>query len=286
MPEEPTPAVRRWQISQTLQKLREDAGFTAEQAINALGKWSPATLSRIENGLREVKAHEVEQLLDIYHVTDENLRQWLIQLASVPRERGWTRDIRKHLPKGFLRFFDWECALIAYRQFETLLIPGLLQTREYAHALITGITPDLTPDEIERRVVARIARQQILSRPEPPRLHIILDAGVLERPVGSARIMRTQLHRLVEAAHEPNITIQILPKSVGSSPALEGPFSILTMPDPIPEIGYTESPGSSAYFEDCDNVQNCALRFGILAEQAQPQATSVKLITDTANAYD
>ena len=132
--------------------------------------------------------------------------------------------------------------LTAYRQFETLLVPGLLQTAEYARALVTGIHLDLAEDEVERRVAARLTRQQTLTRTAPPDLHVILDAGVLERPVGAPLVMRNQLRRLAESADAPTITIQVLPKSVGASPALEGPFSILTLPDPMPDVGYSEGP--------------------------------------------
>jgi hypothetical protein len=282
-------AVRRWQLAETLRKLREDAHLTHDQVIAQLrkgqGKWSRPKLSKIENREQGVKPREVEQLLDIYGTTDK-VRAWLVDLASTPRERGWAFDIRKHLPEELHRFVDWETALVACRQFETLLVPGLLQTQEYARALITGITPSLTEDEVEGRVMARITRQQILSRRVPPHLHVILDAGVLERPVGAPSVMRNQLRRLVEVAESPHITIQVLPKSVGASPALEGPFSILTLPEPIPDMGYAEGPSRPVYFDDRDDVREWTLRFGMLTEQALPQAKSVKVITAAAKGYE
>jgi hypothetical protein len=218
-------------------------------------------------------------------VTDQSLRDWLLELASAPRERGLALDIRKHLPEEFHRFLDWEAALVAYRQFETLLVPGLLQTAEYATALISGINPHLTEEEVQRRVMARMARQQVLARGTPPRLHVILDAGVLERPVGTPRIMRDQLRRLADAIDAPNVTIQILPKEAGASPALEGPFSILTLPDPIPDIGCAECPGRVSYFEEREDVRKLTLRFGMLTEQALSQRASAKLISDAAKSY-
>jgi len=175
---------------------------------------------------------------------------------------------------------------VASRQFETLLVPGLLQTAEYARTLVTGIHPGLAEDEVERRVAARITRQQILTRTTPPHLHVILDAGVLERPVGTPLVMRNQLRRLAEATDTSNITIQVLPKSVGASPALEGSFSILTLPDPIPDVGYFEGPGRAVYIEDRDDVRAYTLRFGILTEQSLSQADSVALITEVAKGYE
>lgn len=283
-------AVRRWQLTETLRQLREQAGLTHDQTIAKLresgGKWSRPKLSRIENREQGVRAREVEQLLDVYGVTDQSLRDGLLELASAPRERGLAFDIRKHVPEEFHRFLDWEAALVAYRQFETLLVPGLLQTADYASALISGINPHLTDDEVQRRVMARLARQQILSRTNPPSLHLILDAGVLERPVGAPRIMRDQLRRLAEAIDVPNVTIQILPKEVGASPALEGPFSILSLPEPIPDIGYAEGSPRPVYFEDRDSVRKYVLRFGTLTEQAHSQKRSAKLIADMAKSYD
>jgi transcriptional regulator with XRE-family HTH domain len=277
-------------LTETLRELREQAGLTHDQTIAKLresgGKWSRPKLSRIENREQGVRTREVEQLLDVYGVSDQSLRDWLLELASAPRERGVTFDIRRHLPEEFHRFLDWEAALVAYRQFETLLVPGLLQTGEYARALISGIRPDLTEDEVERRVMARLTRQQILSRATPPSLHIILDAGLLERPVGGPKVMRKQLRRLAEAVDASNITVQVLPKSVGASPALEGPFSILTLPEPVPDIGYAEGSPRLVYFEDRDSVRKYVLRFGILTEQALSQAESMKLITETAESYE
>ena len=281
--------LRRWQLGETLRQLREEASLTHDQVVAALrggtDKWSRPKLSRIENREQGVRPREVERLLDLYRVADPDLRSTLIALASASRDRGWVVDIRKSLPQEFYRFLDWESALVASRQFQTLLVPGLLQTPDYARALITGINPGLAQNEVERRVAARIARQQILTRDTPPQLHVILDEGVLERPVKSPHVMRTQLRRLAETAEAPNIVVQVLPKSVGASPALEGPFSVLTPPEPMPDIGYSEGAGRAVYVEDRDAVRAFTLRFGILSEQALPPAESVQMITDTAEKY-
>jgi transcriptional regulator with XRE-family HTH domain len=283
-------AVRRWQLAETLRKLREEAQLTHDQVIAELrtgqGKWSRPKLSRIENREQVVKPRELEQLLAVYGATDPALQEWLAELAGTSRQRGWVRDIRKHLPEEFHRFLDWESALVARRQFETLLVPGLLQTAAYARALISGINPHLTEEEVEQRVMARMTRQQILSRATPPHLHVIIDAGVLERPVGGPQVIRKQFRHLAETADESHVTVQVLPKSMGASPALEGPFSILTLPEPIPDIGYAEGPSHTAYIEDRDEVRAYILRFGILTEQSLSQAESVKLITEAAQGYE
>ena len=143
-----------------------------------------------------------------------------------------------------------------------MVIPGLLQTPYYTRALINGSNPGIAFDVVERRVLARMARQQVLLRPNPLQLHVILDESILERRVGSASVIRGQLHRLLDTAEADHVTLQVLPKSVGATPAVNGPFSILTLPDPIPDFGYTEAPGGAVYIEDRNDVRTCIEKVG------------------------
>jgi transcriptional regulator with XRE-family HTH domain len=282
--------VRRWQLTETLRQLRERSGLTIEQAAEQLraigiGKWSRSKLGRIETREQGVQTREVEQLLDLYQVTDENLRTWLFELARTAHERGYWRAIRKDLPVDFHDFLNVEAALVALRQFETMLVPGLLQTADFFRALVNGASPGRAPDVVERRVIARIARQQVLTRANPLQYHVIMDAAILERPVGNPAIMRNQLRRLIDEAAAAHITLQILPKSAGASPGLDGPFSILTLPDPIPEFGYAEGHGGAVYIEDRAEVQTCILKWGILTERALTHADSIKLIEAALKDY-
>lgn len=282
--------VRRWQLTETLRQLREEAGLTHDQVVAELrkepGKWSRPKLSRIENREQGVKAREVEQLLDIYDLKDRKQRAWLLDLAQTIHQRGWTVRIRKDLPTDFHSLLDLEAALVALRTFETLLVPGLLQTPEYARALINAVNPGLATDEVERRVMARITRQQILARETPPQLHVILEECLFDRQVGKPAVMRQQLHRLRDTAEEPNVTVQVLPKAAGASPALEGPFSILNLPEPMPDIGYAEGPGRAVYIEDRDDVRAYVLRFGILTERSLSQADSLDVISRKVKEYE
>lgn len=281
--------VRRWQLTETLRQLRERAGLTIEDAAQQLqattGKWSRSKLSRIETREQGVRVREVEQLLDLYAVGDLQLRSWLLDLAATAHERGYWHAIRKDLPEDFHDFLNVEAALVALRQFETMLVPGLLQTPDFTRALINGASPGLASDVVERRVLARMARQQVLTRPNPLHFHVILDEAILERPVGTAGVMRAQLHHLIERAHVDNVTLQILPKSAGASPAMDGAFSVLTLPEPIPDFGYAEGPGGAVYIEDRANVRACIVRWGILTERALPQADSLDLIKKAAQSH-
>jgi transcriptional regulator with XRE-family HTH domain len=158
--------VRRWQLTVTLKRLREEKRLTIEQAVNELSakypRWSRPKLSRIESRRQGVKRRDIEQLLDPYEA-DATTRAQLLSLAEAANERGWWLTYRRDLPEDFHPLLSLEVAAIGMRQFETLLVPGLLQTADYARAVISGITPGLSSDEVDRRVAARLARQQILS---------------------------------------------------------------------------------------------------------------------------
>ncbi len=288
-PEQVSSTVRRWQLTEALRRMREEAGLTVEQAATELGKmggrWSRAKISRIENRTQGFKIREIEQLLTLYQA-DARTRATLLDFAESANERGWWVAYRKDIPEELHPFLNLEAALVALRQFETTLVPGLFQTGEYARTLVRTIYPDLSEVELERRVAARLARQQILARERAPQIHVILDQHVLTRPVGGSPVMAAQLRRLVELARSPHITIQVVPASVGAYTGLEGPFAILTLPEPVPDIGYVEGVGGAAYLDSPDDVRSCTLRFGILTGQALSPAQSVNLIAATAKGFE
>ncbi|MGQ0837142.1 helix-turn-helix domain-containing protein [Actinokineospora sp.] len=282
--------VRRWQLTETLRTLREKNDLTMDQAVERLqalgGKWSRSKISRIENREQGVKDYDVERLLDVYGVSDAGVRDWVHGLAARADERGYWLAIRKDLPEDFHGLLNVEAALLARRQLETMVVPGLLQTADYTRALITGANPGMAYEVIERRVLARAARQRVLTRPDPLRYHVILDETVLERPIGTPAVMRGQLSRLVDAAEAEHTTIQVLPKATGASPAVDGSYSILTLPEPIPEVGYTEGPGGAVYIEDRIEVGMCLERWGILTGRAYSPADSLALIRSTGKTYE
>jgi transcriptional regulator with XRE-family HTH domain len=280
--------VRRWQLTVTLKQLREERGLTIEQAVNELSakypRWSRPKLSRIESRRQGVKPRDIEQLLDLYEA-DPTTRDQLLALAEAANERGWWLTYRRDLPEDFHPLLSLEIAAIGMRQFETLLVPGLLQTADYARAVIRGITPGLSGDEVDRRVAARLARQQILSGDRTPEFHIVLDEMILERPIDRPQTMRGQLRRLAEAAESPDVAIQVLPKDLGASPALGGAFLILSLPEPIPDIGYTEGIGGGVYLESVEDVRRCTLRFGTLIERALSPSESADMIAVAADRF-
>ena len=282
--------VRRWQLAAALKEQREQAGITQEQAIDRLvsggARWSRSKLSRVENREHHVKPREVEQLLDAYGVTDAEPREGLMQLAARPRERGWWLSFGE-LPEHWGSMLGLESGLIGLRDFQNQLVHGLLQTTDYARALMMSINPGvLGPAEVERRVALRIARQQILDKDSPPQLHFILDETILQRLVGDRIVMHGQMRKLLAATEKPNVTVQVLPREVGGSPGLEGPFTLLTLPAPIPDLGFTEGPAGALYVEDRDLVRQWTLRFGILTQRALSCQESAELITEAMRSFE
>ncbi len=282
--------VRHWQLAAALKQLREQADLTQDQAVEQLkhgsGKWSRSKLSRVENREHHLKPREVEQLLDVYADADAETRDGLVALAAQSRERVWWEGFGKDLPEKLQPLLSLEAGVVALRDFQSQLVNGLLQTADYARALVTSIHPGrFDAAELERRVAARMARQQLLAKDDPPDLHFILDETILHRLIGDRIVMHDQLRKLAHVAERPNITIQVLPRDVGGSPGLNGPFSIFTLPDPIPDVGYTEGSAGAFYIEERDHVRDWILQFGILTRMALPREESVDLITDAMKGY-
>lgn len=282
--------IRRWQLAVSLRELRDRAGLTVEQAGERLskqpGRWSRSKVSRIENRDQIVKPRELEQMLDIYGVKDKKKREALRDTLESASERGWWVAFKRATPDRMEPYLSMEAAAVSLRSYEPLVMPGLLQTAEYSRALITGIEPGLAADEVERRVALRIARQRILTRQNPVELHVVVDQSVIERPVGRPAVMRTQLRRLAEFAEEPHGTLQILQTSAGPHPGLAGKFTIVSLPDPLPDIAYTDGVGGAIYLENSDLVRDSTMNFGILTRLALPPAKSLDLVRELLKGYE
>jgi hypothetical protein len=191
--------------------------------------------------------------------------------------RIWQRMVASTFPAWFLPFADLEAAAAALFEFEPLAVPGLLQTEDYARAILRAGRPRDSDEEIERHVAARMARQAILGRDRPPLLWVVLDEAVLRRPVGGREVMRAQLARLVAASASPHIVIQVLPFAVGEHAGMGGARVIVRLPSEG-EIVYVEGPGSGQFIGTPEDVAECALRFDLLRATALSPDESVALI--------
>src|SRR6266498_3521731 len=244
-----SPTVLRIILGRQLQTLREKAGMSYEQAADAIYA-SPWTLRRMEKAEVGLKLNYVKSLLMAYGVTDVREIDAFLDLALKPNNPGWGPSYTDSLPPCFRVFPGLEQAASLIRGYEPHCIPGLLQTEDYGRALTLAGYPNSTPEEIDRRVALRLARQQILDRPDPPRLWVVIDEAVLRRPVGGLAVMCAQLARLIDATAQPHITLQVLPFTSGAHPVMYGMFHLLRFPAAeLPDIIYGENLTSAFYLD-------------------------------------
>jgi transcriptional regulator with XRE-family HTH domain len=225
MTSKPSPTLLRRQLGAELRRLREAARRTVADVAAGLG-WSPSKLSRIETASIGISGADLELLVDEYGVGDKD-RSRLLALRGQARQRAWWEAYGDALPDAYETLIGFEAEATAIFTYEAQVVPGLLQTAEYASAVVQadGVYDD--PDVINQRVAVRMARQAALTREPPPRLDVVLDEAVLRRPIGGPDLHRRQLLRLLEAAERPEVAIQVLPFDAGAHRALAGSFIIL-----------------------------------------------------------
>jgi transcriptional regulator with XRE-family HTH domain len=237
----PSPVVQRRRLRAELRKARQEAGFTQEQVAVAMD-WSLSKVIRIEAGSVGISTNDLKALLRHYKLVDEARTAELVILARAARERSWWSVYKDVAPPGLLQLIGYESAAVINRNFEPLLIPGLLQTEEYARAVIRQLEERYPAEQVDTLVEIRMRRQELLDRADPPLLFFILDEAVVRRLVGGAAVMRRQLRRLTEIADSPNVTIEVVPFSAGAHPGIKGPFVVLEFPDAADDdVLYLES---------------------------------------------
>ena len=248
------PAVRRRQLMTELKRLRESAGLTQEDVAGQLD-WHPTKIMRIETGRTAPHPNDVRVMLGLYRVADSGVLAALLKLAKDARQRGWWYSYKDVLLSRFELFLGLESEADSIRDFELSMIPGLLQTDDYARELIRGLMA-FDAAEIERRVELRMARQQTLDRADAPHLWAILDEAAVHRVVGGKAIMKAQLLHLANSAERGRTTIQVLPFSAGPHPGQAGPFIILGFAEPTePEVVYMETVGGNLYVDKSEEVR-------------------------------
>ncbi|MEU7424648.1 helix-turn-helix domain-containing protein [Streptomyces sp. NPDC048362] len=226
------PAVRRRKLGAELRTLRTRAGFTSGEAAHLVG-WHQSKVSRIETGASGVKPADLRLLLDAYGVRDRHLRELLLMLAGSEDAGGrnrWWHAYRGVLPPTYRDFISLESQASTMRTLETTVVPGLLQTAEYARAVTRAAVKDLAEERLDALVEVRLARQDVLRSNPPLKLSAVLDEAVLRREVGGPRVMARQRERLLEAAHLPQVRLQVLPLTAGAHVGLTGPFVIFSFP--------------------------------------------------------
>jgi hypothetical protein len=210
----------------------------------------------MELGRVSFKERDVEDLLDLYGVDDEEA-QALIALAKQANSPGWWHKYGDVLPDWFQVYVGLEEAAALIRLYEVQFVPGLLQTADYARAVIKLGLPSASAEEVERRVGLRTGRQEVLTKESGgPRLWAVVDEAALRRPIGGGEVMRAQLVRLIEAAREPNITLQVVPFRSGGHAAEAGAFTIMRFPEvDLPDVVYLEHLTSALYLDKREDVE-------------------------------
>ena len=278
------PSVRARQLAAELRRLRDETGLTGEEAGGRLG-WSGAKVSRIETARITVTPADVTRLLDLYGVSGQR-RDRLGELGRRAGERGWWDAYADTLDPQYATLIALEDQADQVRWYAPQIVPGLLQTEEYARQVIRASLLISPPGEIERRVQVRMNTQRVLDRAgQPLGLLVVLDEAALLRQVGGAGVMRDQLRHLVEAAGRPDVGLQVLPNGAGAHPALTGEFAILEFPElSAPDVVYLENMTSNIYVEQEAEVFRYNLAFDGLRGLALDPAESRELITRLAEA--
>ncbi|MEU0166443.1 transcriptional regulator [Streptomyces sp. A244] len=279
------PAVRRRKLGAELRALRTSAGLTSGEAARLVG-WHQSKVSRIETGTSGVKPADVRLLLDAYDVADPQLRELLMALTGAEDSGGrhhWWHAYRGVLPPTYRDFISLESQAGAMRTLETTVVPGLLQTPEYARAVTRAAVEGLPEDRLDTLVEVRLARQDVLRADPPLRLSAVLDEAVLRREVGGPGVMARQLERLVEAARLPQVRLQVLPFAAGAHIGVTGPFVIFSFSSTSDlDVVVLDHLTSSLYLERKEDLRAYTEAFNALQIHALSPEDSLDFIAGTA----
>jgi transcriptional regulator with XRE-family HTH domain len=243
------PTVGQVVLGRRLQDLRERAGLKREEAAHLL-RVAPATVRRMETAEVALKIPYLQMLLKSYGISEEEADAF-VALAEDANRPGWWQRFHDILPGWFSMYVSLEGAASLIRSYEPHFVPGLLQTEDYARAVLrSGAIGQTRPEDIERHVALRMQRQELLTRENAPRLWVVMDETALRRPVGDADLMRGQIDRLLKASKLPNVTLQVAPFSSGPHPGTYGPFVLFRFAVPeLPDMVYSEYLTGAVYLD-------------------------------------
>ena len=280
VPEVRSPTVRRRELGALLRALRTQKGLTVEQASERL-MFSMSKLSRMETGHGAATPRDIRDLCDLYGVTDEAERGRMMALAREGKQQAWWQSY----DLGYATYVGLETEAVAISAFQSSVVHGLLQTADYARAGHEGAMPRLDPDQIEMQIEAKLTRQRILTRGNPPRFTVVLDEAALHRVVGGRQVMAAQLAKILDISALPNIVVQVLPYDVGAHPAVESNFTIVELPTPTPGVVFVEGLIGSTYLERDDDLKRYREIFNRLQSIALSPKDSADLIANLSRSY-
>jgi transcriptional regulator with XRE-family HTH domain len=271
------PMAARMLLGSRLRKLRDLAGVSREAAGHAI-RGSESKITRLELGQTGFKPRDVSDLLGLYGVRAEE-RVTLFTMITHANRPGWWQGYGDVVPTWFAPFLGLEQAANIIRCYEVQFIPGLLQTQDYARAVLAIGTDDAPEQEISQRASLRLRRQQILHRPHPPRLWAVIDEAALRRPIGGRSVARAQLRHLTEMARLSHISIQIAPLALGSQAVADGPITMFRFPEAeLPDVVYLEQHMNAAYLSKTPERMYHSNVLNRLAIEAPPPADTADII--------
>lgn len=277
-----SPVVSRRELGALLRDLRVAADLTVEQVADRL-LVSPSKISRLETGQRGASLRDIRDLCELYEVDDQAQRDHLAALAREGRRSAWWQQYS--LPYANYVGLEAEATLI--RDFEPGVFPGLLQIPDYVRAIHESGIPKVGSDLLDERIEERRRRQEILGRGEQaPRLQAVIDEAVLHRVIGGPEVMGAQIDHVVEACESPNITVQVIPFTVGAHPALDSTFTLLEFEDPVPGIVYVEGLVGWLYLDRPQDVQRYAQVFDRLCAISLSEQKSLDAMKRMSAAYE
>lgn len=274
------PAVRRRKLGEELRSLRHASGLTSREAAQLLG-WHQSKVSRIETGVSGVRPDDVNRLLDAYGMDDPKLREVLGALAGSAGGggAGWWHAYRGLIPPQYRDFISLESQARTARTLETSVVPGLLQTADYARAVTRASLDGLPSGQLDSLVEVRLTRQGVLRSDPPLRLSAVLDEAVLRREVGGRRVMRQQLRHLARVAQLPHVHLQLLPFAVGGYVGLTSPFVIFSFPTASDlDVVVLDHLTSSLYLERKEDLAAYSAAFRTLQAHALSPEHTLDLI--------
>lgn len=276
------PTVRLRRLAAELRRLRKVADLTREEVSGKTGI-NNATLYRIETARARPQMRTLTTLLYLYEV-GEVQRAYLTELCREAATQGWLQPYHSELPEEYTAYISFEKEAQGTRNYESLFIPGLLQTEDYARAVIRGVLPSATDDQVEDAVRARMERQGELTKAAPLKLWAVVDEAALRRVVGGREVMSGQLNHLLDAAKTPNVTVQVIPFGAGAHPGMPGQFVLMDFADPLDtDLVNIDSMAGDLFLDSQADINRYRTVFDNLVADALSPKTSVALVAEIAN---
>ena len=275
------PTLRRRELGFLLRQLRVDRGLSIEQ-VTERAMFSPTKLSRLETGRVGASPRDIRDLCIVYEITEAAERERLTTLAREGKQRAWWQQF----DPPYATYIGLEAEAASIREFNTSVMPGLLQSQDYARAIFESGEPPLDPSALQQRIDARTRRQDVLEKNDAPSFHCIVDEAALRRPIGGPAVMRAQLARIIETVGTSDVTFRVVPFAAGAHPALDSNFSILEFGESVVnDVVYVEGAVGNIYLEGAGDLERYDRIFSRLQSIALNQEDSVAMLAKVSESY-